>query len=47
MVVTSMARAWRTAPDNALARAAPPLLRLWRRDADSRRLRRRLISLER
>jgi hypothetical protein len=47
VVVTSMAREWRTALDNALARAARSLLRSWRRDTDSRRLRRRLISLER
>ena len=45
VVVTSMAREWRTALDNALARAVRSLLRLWRRDTDSRRLRRRLISL--
>ena len=47
VVVTSVAREWRTALDNALARAARALMRLWRRDADTRRLRRRLISLER
>jgi hypothetical protein len=47
VVVTSVAREWRTALDNALARAARSLLRLWRRDVDSRRLRQRLVSLER
>jgi len=47
VVVTSVASEWRTALDNALARAARSLMRLWRRDADSRRLRRRLVSLER
>ncbi len=47
VVVTSVAREWRTALDNALARAARALMRMWRRDADSRRLRRRLVSLER
>ena len=47
VVVASVAREWRTALDNALARAARSLMRLWRRDAESRRLRRRLISLGR
>ena len=47
VVVTSVSREWRTALDNALARAARSLMRLWRRDIDSRRLRRRLIALER
>jgi len=47
VVVTSVAREWRTALDNALARAARALMRLWRRDADARRLRQRLIALER
>ena len=47
VVVTSVANEWRTALDKALARAARSLMRLWRRDADTRRLRRRLVSLER
>jgi len=47
VVVTSVSREWRTALDNALARAARALMRLWRRDIDSRRLRHRLIGLER
>ena len=47
VVVTSVAREWRTALDNALARAARSLMRLWRRDTDSRRRRQRMISLER
>ena len=47
VVVTSVANEWRSALDKALARAARALMRLWRRDTDSRRLRQRLISLER
>jgi ribosome-associated translation inhibitor RaiA len=47
VVISSVAREWRTALDNALARAARALVRLWRRDADSRRLRQRLVSLDR
>jgi len=47
VVVTSVAKEWRTALDNALARAARSLMRLWRRGTDSRRLRQRLLSLER
>ena len=47
VVVASVASDWRTALDNALARAARLLMRLWRRDSDSRRMRQRLISLER
>jgi hypothetical protein len=47
VVVTSVATEWRTALDNALARAARSLVRLWRRETDSRRLRQRLIALER
>jgi ribosome-associated translation inhibitor RaiA len=47
VVAASVANDWRTAVDKALARAARSLMRLWRRDCDSRRLRQRLISLER
>lgn len=47
VVVASVAGDWRTALDLALARAARFLTRLWRRGNDSRRLRRRLIGLER
>ncbi len=47
VVVASMARDWRTALDNALARAARFLMRLWQRVSDSRRMRQRLIGLER
>jgi len=47
VVVTSVANEWRTALDRALARAARSLLRLWRRDTDSRRLRQRLVAFER
>ncbi|MFL6695730.1 MAG: HPF/RaiA family ribosome-associated protein [Vitreoscilla sp.] len=47
VIVTSVARDWRTALDLALARAARSLTRLWRRDIDSRRMRLRLISLDR
>lgn len=37
VVVTSVARDWRTALDLALSRAARFLLRLWRRGRDTRR----------
>ncbi len=37
VVVVSVAKDWRTALDNALARAARFLMRLWRRGGDSRR----------
>ncbi len=47
VVVTSVAKDWRTALDQALARAARFLMRLWRRGNDSRRLRQRFISHER
>lgn len=47
VVVTSVAGDWRTALDQALARAARFLMRLWRRSSDSRRLRQRLIGLDR
>ena len=47
VIVTSVATEWRTALDNALGRAARALMCLWRRHTDSRRLRRRLVSLER
>ena len=47
VVVTSLASDWRTALDNALARAARFLMRQWRRGSDSRRVRQRLIGLER
>ncbi|MDR7097468.1 MULTISPECIES: HPF/RaiA family ribosome-associated protein [Hydrogenophaga] len=46
VVVASVAGDWRTALDNALARAARFLMRLWRRGDDSRRLRQRFISHE-
>jgi len=47
VVVTSLASDWRTALDNALARAARFLMRVWRRGGDSRRLRQRLLAHER
>lgn len=47
VVVASVASDWRTALDNALARAARFLMRLWHRGIDSRRMRQRLISHER
>ena len=47
VVVTSVARDWRSALDDALARAARLLMRLWRRGNDSRRLRQRTIALDR
>jgi len=42
-----VANDWRTALDNALARAARFLMRLWRRGSDSRRMRQRFIRHER
>ncbi len=47
VIVTSVASEWRTAIDLALGRAARSLMRLWRRDIDSRRMRLRLVSLDR
>ena len=46
VVVASVAHDWRTALDNALARAARFLVRLWRRGSDARRVRHRFISHE-
>jgi len=46
VVVASVAKDWRTALDNALARAARLLMRLWRRGSDSRRMHQRFISHE-
>jgi hypothetical protein len=47
VVVASVAQDWRTALDQALARATRFLMRLWRRGIDARRLRHNLISLDR
>ena len=47
VVVASVAKDWRTALDQALARAARFLMRLWRRGSDSRHMRQRFIRLER
>ena len=47
MVVACVANNWRTALDQALARAARFLVRLWRRGSDPRRMRQRFISHER
>jgi hypothetical protein len=47
VVVASVAKDWRTALDQALARAARFLMRLWRRGSDSRPMRQRFIRLER
>ena len=47
VVVASVASDWPTALDNALARAARFLVRLLRRESDSRRIRQRFISHER
>jgi hypothetical protein len=47
VVVTSVANNWRTALNDALARAARLLMRLWRRVSDSRRMRKRLLTDER
>ena len=46
VVVTSVAKDWRTALDNALARATRFLMRLLRRGSESRRQRLRFISDE-
>jgi ribosome-associated translation inhibitor RaiA len=47
VVVTAMARDWRTALDSALSRAARLLLRLWRRGRGPREPGRRVIVFER
>lgn len=47
VIVASVANNWRTALDNALARAARFVVRLWHRGNDSRRLRQRFLSRER
>ena len=47
VVVASVASNWRTALDNALARAARFLLRLWRRGSDRRRICQPFIGHER
>jgi ribosome-associated translation inhibitor RaiA len=47
LVVTAVASDWRTALDNALARAARLLMRLWHRGNDTRRMRQRLIGHDR
>jgi hypothetical protein len=47
VIVASMARDWRTAVDQALARAARLLLRLWRRGSHPRRLGQTAIGSER
>jgi ribosome-associated translation inhibitor RaiA len=47
VVVASVSDSWRTALDNALARAARFLMRLWRRGSDSHRMRQRFIGHER
>jgi hypothetical protein len=47
VVVASVAQDWRTALDQALARATRFLMRLWRRGIDAGRLRHNLISLDR
>lgn len=47
VVVAAVASNWRTALDNALARAARFLLRLWRKGSDAGRMRQRVIGHER
>lgn len=47
VIVASVASDWRTALDKALSRAARFVMRQWRRGSDSRRLRQRLVGLER
>jgi ribosome-associated translation inhibitor RaiA len=44
LVVTSVAKDWRTALDNALARAVRHLVRSWQRGSDARRLRKQSIG---
>ncbi|MEY4429226.1 MAG: hypothetical protein RLZZ182_1915 [Pseudomonadota bacterium] len=46
VVVASVAGDWRTALDQALARAARYVLRTWRRGHDTRRLQRRVLGHE-
>lgn len=46
VVVTSVARDWRTAIDLALARASRFLVRLWRRSRDPRRARQRGLAID-
>jgi hypothetical protein len=46
VVVASVASDWRTALDNALARAARFLMRSWLRGNDSRRMRKRISTEE-
>ncbi len=47
VVVAAVASDWRTALDQALARAVRFLMRLWRRGSDGRRMRQRPIGHER
>lgn len=47
VVVSSVAKDWRTALEQALGRAARYLMRLWRRDCDARSTRPRLLGLQR
>lgn len=47
VVVAAVASDWRTALDDALARAARFMMRLWRRSSESRRVRQRFIGPER
>lgn len=46
VVVASVANDWRTALDQALARAARFLLRQWRRSSDARRMHQRVVGSE-
>jgi hypothetical protein len=46
VVVACVANNWRTALDQALARAARFLMRRWRRGSDSRRIRQRFLAHE-
>lgn len=47
VVVASVASDWRMALDDALARAARFLTRLWHRGHDARRMRQRIVGHER
>jgi len=47
VVITAVARDWRSALDNALARAARMVMRLWRKGKDTKRAQVRALRYER
>lgn len=47
VVITSVARDWRSALDSALARAARVIVRAWRRDREPTRSRQRNLAFDR